>query len=355
MKFIPFVLLLLLITACAAQKDTIKVGAMLPLSGEAANLGAQAKTGIDLAVQEINAAGGINGRMIEIIYEDDQCNAHGVNAMTKLVSVDDVDAVIGPICSAAGGPGLPVAQADGTPTIILAASAPHLTQGEYIFRVYPSDAFAGKFMAQYIKRTGKERVAVVYSKNDWGQGIRDSFVKEFTALGGQVIFEEGLPQDARDARTTVTKLQQAKPEMILSPMYPNTGVIFLKQLRDAGVNAPILAGDAFETAEVIDSGVADGVMLVSGKISNPDEFKAKVQAAGKESEYVTPLGYDAVQVLAQALRKSGTDKNALRAALQETRYVGISNPLIEFDDTGDLKSAQYNVKLIKNGGTEIIE
>ncbi|MBI4010174.1 MAG: ABC transporter substrate-binding protein, partial [Candidatus Aenigmarchaeota archaeon] len=262
------------------EKNPIKLGASLPLTGEGASFGEGGLAGIELAVKEINDAGGINGRQLEVITEDDQCNNKGgINALTKLADIDDVVAIIGPICSAAAGPGLPVIEAKGIP-IIIWGSAPHLTLGkDFVFRTTPSDSFAGKFTADYLYNTlNKKKVAVVYVQNDWGQGIRDVFVKRFKEIGGEIVFDEGVSQEAKDMRSTVTKIANAKPDAIYFPAYPSIGVVGLKQMKEQGINVPIIAGDAFDTDEVIKSGYAEGVMYVIVSIQNPDDFQARVKA-----------------------------------------------------------------------------
>ena len=152
------------------SKEPIKIGLVAPMTGEAASYGEAAFGGATLAVKEINDAGGIKGRKIELVVEDDRCSSAGANAISKLVSIDNVTAFIGPVCSASAGPGLPIAQNDKTPVIIIGASAPALTKiGDYIFRNYPSDTFQGKFAAEFVYNTlGKKKTAVIFVKNDWG-------------------------------------------------------------------------------------------------------------------------------------------------------------------------------------------
>lgn len=343
--------------AAPVSAGDIKIGVSLPLTGEAASLGLDVQAGIDLAVKEVNDAGGVNGKKFTVVYEDDKCSNLGATTAQKLVSVDNVDAMIGPICSSAGGPGLPVVQESGTPAIIF-ASAPHLTKiGDAIFRIYPSDAFAGKFMAEYVFTTlDKKTAAVVYVKNDWGQGIHDTFVKAFTDLGGKVVLDESLAQDEKDAKTVITKLVRAKPDAVIAPLYPATGVAFLKQAKELGVKAPILGGDAWSTDEVVKSGFADGARIVVAHLSAPDEFKAQIkQTLGKDSTTWAPLGYDAVKIFAQVMSKTGTDKKAVRDELAKVSYAGISTPNIAFDAEGDLLSVQYDVLVIQNGTTSVLQ
>ncbi len=366
-------LLLILLFACApaqpaekpfeqiikAEKPVEKIvlGASLPLTGEAASVGNDARAGMELALKEVNDEGGINGKMLEIKYEDDKCSKEGITTITKLITADNVNAIIGPLCSAAAGPGLPVAQEAGMPTIIF-ASAPHLTKiGDFIFRIYPSDAFGGKFVAEYVYNTlGKKNAAIVYVKNDWGQGLHDTFVARFAEIGGKVVFDDSLNQDESDARTLIAKLIEAKPDVIVAPLYPAVGVVFIKQAKEAGVKAPILGGDAFDSKEVIESGVADDVKFAVPSIKNPAEFADRVKkVTGKDSSIWTPLGYDAVKIFAQVIQKVGTDKKAIRDELAALRYEGVSSTVIEFDADGDLKAASYDVKLIKDNNTTIMK
>lgn len=336
------------------EKSAIKIGASFPLAGEAASLGEGGRAGADLALQEVNESGGVNGRPIEIIYEDDKCNKDGINTITKLVNVDKVAVIIGPLCSASAGPGLPVAQKALIPTIFW-ASAPHLSKiGDYMFRTYPSDSFQGRFAAQYIFNTlAKKRAAVVYVKNDWGQGIRDVFINRFKELGGEVVYDEGVSQDARDLKTILAKVKAVNPDVIYYPTYPAVGIIGLKQMKELGMKTPVLGGDGFESKEMLVP-EAEGVLYTVAKFQNPDEFKQKVKLrTGKDSNLVTPLAYDAVKIFAQIMNKVGTDQKAIRDELAKLSYRdGIASSLIEFDQDGDLKSAEFEVKIIK-GGTAV--
>ncbi len=337
--------------------EPIKIGLTMPMSGEAASWGEGGRAGAELALKEINSKGGINGGKIELIYEDDKCNKDGVNSINKLANIDKVVAIIGPFCSAAGGPGLPIAQNAGVP-VIFSASAPHLTKiGDYVFRAYPSDAFQGKFAANYVfNNLKKSKVALLYVKNDWGQGIRDVFFKRFTELGGNIVYDEGIAQDTKDLKSFITKMKAAEPDLVYFPAYPAVGIIGLKQMKDLGFNVPVLGGDAFETNEVFNSGVAEGVMYTVGVIKNPDDFKARVKAeTGSESNIATVIVYDGVKILAKIIDAVGADRKNIRDALAKLSYKeGVSLPLIEFGHDHELTEAQFEVKLIKNGKPEVM-
>lgn len=340
------------------NEGAIKIGVSLPLTGEAASLGEGGLAGAELAAQEINEAGGVNSRMIELVIEDDQCSSDGSNVFSKLVNIDQVDGIIGPLCSAAAGPGVPIAQAGQVPTLIW-GSAPALTStGDYIFRTYPSDAFQGKFGAEYVAENyNKPKVGILYVKNDWGQGLHDVFTEQYKKLGGEIVFAEGISQNQTDVRTSVTKLLAAEPELIYYPMYPAVAISGLKILRSSGVSVPILGADAFESDEVLQVAEADGVIFTVAKFGNPDEFKKKIMdETGKESNIGTPLGYDAIHIFAEVFKRVGTDNKKVRDALEDLEYTrGVGTSTISFDEVGDLKQVDAEVRIIKNKKSESLD
>ncbi len=335
----------------------IIIGASLPLTGEAASFGIGAKAGIEVALKEINDAGGINGRLLKIIYEDDKCSKDGVNVMTKFTTMDNVDAIIGPVCSAAAGPGLPIVQQAGVPAIII-ASAPPLTKiGDHIFRIYPSDSFAGRFSAKYITENLKaKKVALVYVQNDYGQGLADEFRNTLKTLGVDLVVDEGLSMDTTDTKTVVSKIQAVKPDAIYIPLYPQVALVFLKQLRELGVDAQVIGPDVLETNEMMSADVAQGTIEIIGKVDNPQSLKDKVaQVTGENyTNAITSLGYDAVNIYADVMGRVGTDKTAVRDALASGSFKAVSTPSIEFDENRDLKTVIYDIKRITNKTSVVI-
>ena len=344
----------------SAPKETgpIKIGIIAPLSGEAASWGDNFLAGAELAKKEINDAGGVNGRLIEFVVEDDQCeSAAGVSAINKLISIDKVDVIAGPVCSSVGGPALPIAQDNAVPTIIV-ASAPHLTAiGDYIFRTYSSDAFQGKFGAEFIyDDLGKRKAAVVYVKNDWGQGLRDVFVAKFKELGGEVVYDEGVSQDSNDLRTQISKIKTSGADVLYFPVYPTNAIAGLKQIKDLSLDISIVGADAFSGEEVLSSPGAEGVLYTVGKIDNPEDFIQKVKSLpGKEDlaiNVVAPIGYDTIKAFAAVMESADTNAEKIKKGLNTLRISGISIPTIEFDEVGDLKTPQAEVMIIKNNKAE---
>lgn len=336
-----------------AETGPIKIGLSSPMSGEAASYGEGFYGGAALAVKEINDAGGINGRKIELVVEDDKCAPEsGVSAMTKLTSIDKVVAVVGPMCSAAAGASVSIAQSAGIPTLIT-ASAPGLTKaGNYIFRNYPSDSYQGKFSAEFVyNKLGKKKAAIIYVKNDWGQGINDTFVSRFKELGGQIVSDEGILQTATDLRTQIAKAKAANPDVLLLPIYPQNAMAGLKQIKNAALNVPIIAGDAFMDDSLLKLPEATGIILAMSKTNNPTDFQDKVkQMSGKTPNGFTPYAYDAVKTLAQVIEKVGTDPKAIISELSKTSFKGsIAVPVVEFGVDRELKTVAFDVKVIKDG------
>lgn len=335
------------------QTGPIKIGYLGPLTGEAASLGQPGLAGAEFAVKEINDAGGLLGKKVELVAEDDKCSSQGASAMQKLVEVDKVIAVTGPDCSASAGPALPIAQKAGTPVVIRWASAPPLTQtGNYIFRVYPSDAFQGKFAADYIyNKLGKKKVAVIYVKNDWGQGISQVFTKTFKELGGEVVFEEGVLQDSKDLRTQLSKVGATKVDMLYFPVYAANGVVGLKQIQDLGLKVTVMGGDIFDATEIFEAPGSEGAIYTVGLMNNSTEFQKKAEAAtGKKADKISaPMAYDGVKIIAEAIKKAGNlDKVKIRDEIAKTSLVGQSSTKIEFDENRELKQYNFEVKVIKN-------
>lgn len=342
------------------ETGPIKIGYVGPLTGELASVGEPGAGGAELAVKEINDAGGVLGRQLELIEEDDACSAKGLNAITKLVQVDKVVAITGPDCSPSAGPGVPVAQEAGVPVVIRWASAPGLTFiGDYVFRVYPSDAAQGVFVSHaLIEKFKVQKAAILYVQNDWGKGLHDVFVKAYPELGGTVVYDEGILPDASDLRTQLEKVKASGAQAIFFPVFPTQAVPGLKQAKELGLKMPIIGGDAFDADEILKAPSAEGVYYLIGQVDNAADFQAKVtEVTGKKSDKITAaMAYDGVKVIAAAIAKAGsTSGAAVRDALAATNYNGISAPTISFDQNGDLKDPRILIKQVKNGEGVLVQ
>ncbi|MBI3032187.1 ABC transporter substrate-binding protein [Candidatus Woesearchaeota archaeon] len=364
MKRLPIIALalsvmLIFLLSCSANteqnQEPIKIGFVGPLTEEIASWGLNALAGAQLAVNEINNAGGINGRKVELIVEDDKCKQDSVNAITKLISVDKVVGIIGPICSSAAAPAMPIAQQYGVPTITPTASAPELTKiGEYIFRVYPSDSAQGVYAADFIfGKLQKKKVALIYVQNAWGEGLQQVFSKRFMELDGDVVYQAGVSQDEKDFKTELLKVKNSGADVLYFPVYPTNAVAAFKQMKEIKFDIQVVGGDVLDSDEVIKSGYADNVIFTVPDVLFPEEFKQRVkqvQLQGYqpfEVSFVSALGYDAGNVMLSAIEQAGDDKVKIQQALEHTLIEGVSSKIISFDDIGDLKNPQFKVKVIK--------
>jgi branched-chain amino acid transport system substrate-binding protein len=336
------------------QTGPIKIGYVGPLTGELASVGEPGLGGAELAVKEINEAGGLLGRQLELIAEDDACSAKGLNAITKLVRVDKVAAITGPDCSPSAGPGAPVAQEAGVPIVLRWASAPHLTLiGDYVFRVYPSDAAQGVFIAKsFVSDFKVQKAAILYIQNDWGKGLRDVFVKSFPTLGGTVVYDEGILPETSDLRTQLEKVKASGAQALFFPVFPTQAVPGLKQAKELGLKMPIVGGDAFDADEILKSPSAEGVYYLVGQVDNTSEFQKRVSdVTGKKGDKITAsMAYDGVNVIAAAIKAAGSTAGpAVRDALAKTNHKGVSAPVISFDENGDLKDPRILIKKVSGG------
>ncbi len=348
-------MLLVIVAGCDDQQSTpqeefIKVGVVGPLTGEAASFGESMMAGVTLAANEINAAGGINGKKIKIYAEDTKCSSKSVSSTRKLVTLDKIDVLLGPACSSAAEPMLPILVENNVPTIIVTASAAHLTDmGDNIFRVYPSDSLQGKEAADFVYSFIGEKAAIISVENSWGEGLHKVFKEEFE---GEIVYESRVPPDEADFKTELAKVINSEADVLYLPVYPSNAVAAFKQIEELGLDIPIVGGDIFDAEEVVTSGYGDGVVYTMAKIDSSEEFKSRLRTVkGYENlqpVFSGPTGYDAMYVMASAIGKAGLDKDAIIDALYETDYEGVSNSVITFDSQGDLEEVEFEYFEIKN-------
>jgi len=340
------------------EEKVVKIGAILPLTGDAAKYGESAKEGIELAIEEINAEGGVKGHKIEIIYEDSQgLPTTGVSAFQKLITSNRVPAVIGGLFSSVTLAIAPIANREHVVVLSPTSSAPAITKaGDYIFRNCASDIFEGKIMAEAARKTlGLSKVAIIYINNDYGVGIKDVFKKEFTALGGKILAEEAFDQGATDFRTQITKVKQANPEAVYIIGYRELGSL-LKQAKELGLNVQFLSTVMFEDPEIlkIAGDAAEGV-IYSARAYNPKskepivkKFVEKYEMKyHKEPDIFAALSYDAVLILAKAMEIGGFTADGIKEAIYGIRdFQGVAG-VTSFDENGDVVKPAV-LKIVRN-------
>lgn len=353
--------LVLLGTGCVdqAQNGTttpVKLGWLGPLTGDVSSVGTADKDGMALAVKEINAAGGINGQLIEVVYEDGACDAKiASNAGNKLINIDKVVAIIGGLCTGETMTVAPVAEQNKVIMISPGSTAPSVTNGgDYIFRVVPSDNFQGKYAAEFIYNAlGKRKAAVLYGMIDYTEAIAKVFSDEFKKLGGEVVVTDSFLKDSRDLKTQLTKIKDSGADILYFSSYTEAGVIGLKQAQELKIEAQIFGIEAFDDPKFRTAPGSDGVLYTLPFSPSNDAFKIKylTETARKDMPVYVSQTYDAMNILADVMKEVGTDPEAIKNALYKVQdYDGVSGK-IGFDKNGDMLSADYVIMEMRNGDT----
>ena len=344
------------------EEGVIKIGFIGPLVGDVATVGQNTREAVELAVEQINEKGGINGKKLEVIFEDGRCNAkEATNAANKLVNIDKVPVIIGGLCSSETIAAAPITENGKTVLFSYCSSNPDITNiGDYVFRDYPSDSFQGIKAAEFIYNDlGIKNVAVLYCLSDWCVGVAEVFKKTFPELGGAVLIEESYEQTNRDLRTQLTKIKQTSPELIYFVGYTEASIVGLKQIKELGIEAKILGADAWDDPKISEQAgeAAEGLMYTMPFSPLTKEFKTAMEAktGGKELTVCTPQAYDAVNIIAEIMKKVGTDSEKIKDELYKVEeYEGVSG-IITLDENGDLAAASYIIKTVKDGKQVLYE
>jgi branched-chain amino acid transport system substrate-binding protein len=325
------------LAASLTAQDTIKIGEFASMTGANASFGRQSHNGTQLAIDEINAAGGVLGRRLQLILEDDQSTAgQAATAVQKLIAQDKVVALLGEVASSKSLEAAPIAQRNKIPMISPASTNPKVTEtGDYVFRVCFIDPFQGTVMAKYALSKGWKRVAVLTDvKQDYSVGLAEFFVKHFTANGGTIVRDQKYSSGDKEFRAQITSIKGANPDAVFVPGYYGEVALIGKQARLLGLNVPLLGGDGWmgESLLPVAAGALDGSFF-SAHFS-PDDTRPAVQAFVRSyrAKYnsapddMAALGYDSAIILAEAIKRAGsTDSAKLRDAIAATRnHAGIT-------------------------------
>lgn len=347
----------------ASDSETIKIGFLGPLTGEMANIGENAQAAVSIAVDEINKAGGVLGKKLEVVYEDSTCNGSaGANAISKLINTDKVSAVLGGVCSGETLGAAPIAESAQVVQLSFCSTNPTISQaGDYIFRDVPSDLFQANYAAKYLMENGKKNVAVLTTKDDYGDGLNKAFTSAFTKLGGNIVVNNTFNPGTKDLKAQFTDIKSKNPDAIYFVAYTDPSIAGLKQAYDLGIKAQFLGADSWDDSKVWGElgTIGDGAMYTLIGTNSSDTFKEAMKAKlGKDDLiYCSNYAYDGLKILANAINKAGsTDKVEIKNALYKTDYKdGVSAKEIKFDPNGDPASANYTIKVIKNGKAEVLQ
>jgi branched-chain amino acid transport system substrate-binding protein len=359
-KFLAWTFLLAFtLAACKAQQGaggTIQIGYIGPLTGDAAAFGKDTLNGVKLAVDEINAAGGINGMTVELIAEDGRCTPNdAASAAQKLVNVDKVVAIVGGQCSAETMAVAPIAEDGKVIVISPISSSPNVTTaGDYIFRDYPSDALKTKAMAKYFADKGFKKVGIVTTNSEFSVAFRNALKDEITPL--MVGFDETVEPDTKDFRAVLTRHKNAQFDIFVPNAHANAPMAALiEQFRELGFKQPMISHDVADTEDTIKAAgsAAEGLNVINVQSlddSTPfgQKFIPKYGKAQSGLAYAAH-SYDATNVIVNAIKAVGADGTKIKDYLYAMQpYSGVVGTF-SFDRNGDVVGLSYALKEVKNG------
>ncbi len=333
--------LAILLTGCAkkADENQILVGAYLSLTGTTATFGTSSLKGIEMAVDKVNASGGVLGKQIKLLTEDTQSKPEeAALAVTKLITRDKVRAILGEIASSRSLAAAPICQENKIPMVTPGSTNPEVTKkGDYIFRVCYIDPFQGEVIAKFAYESmGLRNVAVITDvKNDYSIGLAQFFTETFTKLGGTVVGEQAYSEGDTDFRAQLTAIKGLKPEAVVVPGYYQESALLIKQARELNMNIPFLGGDGWDSNKLLEVGGAamEGTYFTNHYAADDtsaivQDFVTTYKARFNNEipDAMAVLGYDAALILFDAMTRAGSDDPTLvRDALAATvGFPGVS-------------------------------
>jgi branched-chain amino acid transport system substrate-binding protein len=360
-KILSLLLVLGLLTGVAWAAETIKIPVASPFTGQLASFGEGVKNGAMLKGEEINAAGGINGKKVEIVLEDELCDPkEAATVATKLANDPDVAIVVGHLCSSATLAALPVYRDAKLPAISPAST--NISIGKmspYYFRNVYRDDFQGAFLAKYVSKVvGFKKVVIFYEVNDYSMGLMRAFMQEAQKAGIEVLGTEAYTAETTDFKPQLTRFKMMKPDAIFIPGYAPQGTLIASQAVSLGLKVGFFGADGLDDELMVKNPDAEGLFVTTPFL--PDKagpqatgfLKAYKEKYGIEPNWFAANTYDAVGLAAEAIKAVGTDREKIRGHLaginsEEKAYDGVTGKTY-FDENGDCLKPAF-VKMIKGG------
>jgi len=343
------------------QAETIKIPVASPFTGPLASFGEGVKNGALLKADEINAGGGINGKMVEIILGDELCDPKEAAAVaTRFASDPEVAIVIGHLCSSATLAALPIYKEAGLPAITPASTNPQIGKSSpYYFRNVYKDDFQGDFLARYAKQVKNfKKVAIFYEVNDYAMGLKNAFIRKSKELGLQIICAESYMAETADFKAQLSKFKMMRPDAIFIPGYAPQATLLISQARSLGLKCAFFGADGLDDEIMLKNPDADGLFVTTPFLVDRGGAKVKDfveryrHKFSIEPNWFAANTYDAVGIAAAAIAASGLDREKIRAYLagisaKEKAYQGITGATY-FDENGDCLKPAF-VKVVKGG------
>jgi branched-chain amino acid transport system substrate-binding protein len=358
-----------LLSACNTQggDNKVRIGVFMSTTGSTANFGISSVNGIKMAADEINAAGGINGKQVELLVQDDRSDAsEAATIVTKFVTQDMVHAVIGEVASSRSIAAAPIAQNAKIPMLTPSSTNPEVTKkGDFIFRSCFIDPYQGAAIAQFAAKTlgAKTAAIMVDRKNDYSTGLEKVINETFTRFGGKIVATQSYQEGDQDFNAQLTSLKGANPEVLFVPGYYNDVGLIAKQARDKGITVPLIGGDGWDSEQLYKIG---GTALNGSYFTNhysPFDTDPRVvkfvndykQRYNSTPDALAATAYDAANIMFDAIKRSkslsGPD---IRDALAATNaFPGVTGT-VTFNQQRDAVKPIVMIE-IKPGGTYAVK
>lgn len=347
-----------------SDKKPIRIGFLGPLTGGAATYGMDAFNGIQIAVDEANFAGGIDGHTIELIAEDGGCTTESsLTAIEKLITIDQVVAILGGVCNPETLAASPFVESAKIPFISLLSSDASITNaGEYVFRMTPSDTVKGKTLAEFISAAGLQKIAIISENTSFPQVIRES-VKNSLSESAELIADEVVPADTKNFSAIMDSLQKSDFDVLIANGQTDTTIAEIaQQLRARGMKQQIIGVDPADSdllgamfPEVVEGMKVLSLPTLNLSLPTTNHFAEtfyKRFEEPKQSLYLAALSYDAANIMFDAL--DGPQEEAHRRLVTMKPYTGLVGTF-EFDDNGDILGLPFGIRTFRGGELSIPE
>lgn len=333
--------------ASAGGSDTITIGASLPMTGSVALNGEMILEGIQMAVDECNEAGGIDGKEVVIDAQDDQAEPNQAASVANMMSADEkIVAIIGSLKSSCTLAAAPIYEEAGVVALSPDSSSPEVTNaGEYIFRIKNSDVVLAQTMAKGAISDGHTKFAILYENNDYGAGVLEQSQIAIEEAGCEIVCTESiLTGEQTDFSSIISKIRESGADAILMGVDYNESGLVMKQMKDVGLDLPRYATDGLFTDAFIEVGgeAADGTTVLTSFITsdqseNVQNFIKKYQEKydGEMPSIFQAEGYDCGKIVIEAIENAGTDRKAIRDYMATMSYQGVTGDCT-FDENGDV-------------------
>lgn len=351
-----------------AKTEPIVVGGVMPLTGDGAAYGIPIQRAGEIALEEINAAGGVGGRELKVVWEDGKCDAKEATAAAqKLINIDQVKVIFGGVCSSETLAIAPLAETAKVLVVSPSSTSPDVTgAGDFIFRTSPSDAAAGAVAANYAYgKMSARKAAVISETKDYAQGLRRVFTEQFAVLGGEIVADETFNTGDTDMRTQILKIKKAGPDVIyILPQTPAPGVLILKQLKANGVDAKLLTAEVMLVRTVVEENKADmeGLTGIEPWFDAEGELASAMLKSYESNHNEDPPFpsfmanmYSQFYLLKEGIEAHGLNTEELRDWLYGLKGWSHALGTVTFDANGDPVELPYSVKKVEGGELKEVE